>query len=159
MKAFNIVGIILSLLFFCITGYYVAEVAKARFDFLYSDVGYYNGYVSNNSGALTTEIGVWSLLFFLFFLMLFIFNLIKVKTKTSKVFSIIGLSFTVIFFLWNTAMLISPSSISFDEVGGGWIFYSLIMFAFSIVGLVQAVRYVNRVIYKKTTEIDDLLDR
>jgi hypothetical protein len=60
------------------------------------------------------------------------------------VLSIIGLSLSGIYFFWNILVMVDPGSLSFDEVGGGFGFYSLVMLAFMIVGLVQAVRFSKR---------------
>lgn len=149
----------MSVVFLIITGYYIIEVIDARFSFLFSDNEYYSNSTINRSGSLTTEVGLLSLLFFSFFLTVFLFSLLRIKTRTSKIFSIIGLSLTGIFLIWNIAMLISPSSMSFDEVGGGWIFYGVIMLTSTIVGLVQSVRQVNGGSLKKRTVTNDLLDR
>ena len=71
-------------------------------------------------------------------------GLSKTKTKTNKVLSIIGLSISGIFFFWNILVMVDPGAISYDEVGGGFAFYSLIMLAFMIVGLVQAIKYARK---------------
>ena len=71
-------------------------------------------------------------------------GLIKVKTKTSKVLSIIGLSFSAIILFWDFGVMASPGAMSFDEVSPAWIFFALTMLAFAIIGLVQSVRFANR---------------
>ncbi|MBL4862900.1 MAG: hypothetical protein JKY09_07790 [Crocinitomicaceae bacterium] len=58
-----------------------------------------------------------------------------------KVFGIMGLCISGIFLLWNFGVMVSPGALSFDEVAPGWILYCFIMLAFTIVGLIQSVRY------------------
>lgn len=150
MKALYIIGIGLSVIFMIVIGYFIEEVESARFSSLYYNYSSNNSYSSYNydsynSGADETMMAaVVSFFFFAYFIVMSIFGLIQVKTGTNKVFSIIGLSISSIFFFWNFLMMFSPSSISFDEVGGGWVFYSLMMLSFMIVGLIQAVRYAKR---------------
>ena len=82
-------------------------------------------------------------------------NLVKVKTATSKVLSIIGLSITVLAIAWDGLMISSPSHISYDEVGPAWIVYGLIALAFAIVHLVQSVKYGKK---KKQNSNDMVID-
>jgi hypothetical protein len=83
----------------------------------------------------------------------------KTKTKTNKVISIIGLSLSGIYFLWNLLVMFDPGSLSYDEVGGGYVFYSLVMMAFTIVGLVQAVKYSKQSsVTTSTVTTQDVLD-
>ncbi len=154
MKALYITGIVLSVIFMFVIGYFIQEVESARFSSYYSSYSnsydIYNSYSSYNynsynSGAdETMAAAIVSFFFFVFFILTSIFGLVRVKTTTNKVFSIIGLSISGIFFFWNFIVMISPSAVSFDEVGGGFGFYSMIMLAFMIVGLVQAIRYAKR---------------
>lgn len=145
MKAVYIVGIVLSVIFLFVIGFFVAEVESARYSSYYNPYdtyGSYNSYSSYNNGSDETMLGaIVSFFFFSFFIFSGIIGLIKVKTTTNKVFSIIGLSISGIFFLWNLLMMFSPGALSFDEVGIGFVFYCFIMLAFMIVGLVQAIKF------------------
>ena len=149
-KAIYIIGIVFSFIFIGICGYYAGEVSSARFDALFSSYNYsdysYGGYSSYDSSSsdLTMEAGLWSLFFIMFFITMNLIGLIKVKTKTSKVLSIIGLSFSAIILFWDFGVMASPGAISFDEVSPAWIFFALTMLAFAIIGLVQSVRFANR---------------
>lgn len=162
-KAFNIVGIVASVLFLIISLHYISEVNQVRIQELLEsfsnsyDYGY-TTYMSYGSEAddLTTEAGLISMVFFLLFVAIEILGLIKVKTATMKVLSIIGMSVTGIFLLWDFAVLSSPGAMSFDEVGVAWLLYCLIMLAFSIVGLIQSVRFEKRGVVKSSVETDVL---
>lgn len=149
-KAIYIIGIVFAFIFIGICGYYAEEVSSARFNALFSSYNYsdysYGGYSSYDSSSsdLTMEAGLWSLFFILFFITMNLIGLIKVKTRTSKVISIIGLSFSAIILFWDFAVMASPGAMSFDEVSPAWIFFALTMLAFAIVGLIQSVRYANR---------------
>ncbi|MDB4515984.1 hypothetical protein N9089_00125 [Crocinitomicaceae bacterium] len=144
-KGFYIGGIVLSLILFILSVYYISEINDARyqefFDMMQSDYNYGYYGLSTVASDLTMEIASISLVFFLFYIASDLLGLIKIKTTTTKVFSIIGLSITFIFLLWDFAVLSSPSAMSFDEVGIAWLLYAIIMLAFSIVGLVQSIRF------------------
>ena len=163
-KAFYISGIVLSFIFLFVIGYYAGEVSSARFNALFSNYDYGSyGYGYNESYSdLTVTAGIWSLLFILIFIAIDLLGLIKIKTKTTKVLSIIGLSLSAIFLLWTFAVIASPGSMSFDEVAGGFGFYAMVMMAFSIVGLVQSIRFANKDLRKVKEDLNsgstDLLD-
>lgn len=146
-KALYIVGIVFAIIFTFVIGYYAAEVASARLDYLFSDFSSYGSsyYDSYSSGSeykdLTFTASLWSLFFIASFIAIDLMGLLNVKTKTAKVFSIIGLSISGIFLFWNFAVMFSDGGITFDEIAGAYIFYCLIMLAFCIIGLVQAVRF------------------
>lgn len=151
-KAFYISSLVLSVLFSVIIIYYIDLVASARYS-------WYSGPYNYNSGSgETEEAGLISLFFFLFFITTFLLGLIKIKRVTNKVLSIIGLSLSALFLLWDLVMLSSPSGVSFDEVGVGFFFFTPVIAAFSIVGIVQANRFKRQgVLYKQKVE-SDLLD-
>ncbi len=150
-KAFYIVGIVFSVVFIFLGAFYMDEISSAeRRDYYTNDYSYgsydyiydsYNYSYSNEADDLTFEIAVISMFFFLLFLAVDLLGLIKVKTRTTKVLSIIGISLSGIFLLWNFALMASGGGISYDEVYPAYVLYSLVILAFSIVGLVQSVRY------------------
>lgn len=168
-KVLYIIGIVFAVIFIGVCGYYAEEVSDARLDYLFSSYNYsYSSYSSysyiGSASDITVEAGVWSLVFILFFIAMNLVGLIKVKTKTSKVLTIIGLSFSGILLFWDFAMIASPGSISFDEVSPAWVFFILMMLAFSIVGLIQSIRFSKKELQMRTssssvsTESKDLLD-
>ena len=144
----NIIGIVLTIALCVVSAYYIDETSSARWDSFFSsmDYGYGSsyGYYGPSAADWTMEAGLIMLLFVLFYAGLYISNIVKVKTTTSKVMTIIGMSLTFIVLLWNILMLISPSHISYDEVGPVFIIWGIINLAFCIVLLVQAVKYGNR---------------
>jgi hypothetical protein len=166
-KAFYIVGIVFGFIFMCVTSYFMAEVSVARsMEFISSMNSYsdpystYSSYSSAYSGLAedaTSTAAMVSIFFFLLFITVDLLGLMKVKTKVNKVFAIIGLSLSGIMLLWNFLVLADPGAISFDEVGGAFIFYSLVVIAFSIVGLVQSIRF-SRGPQQHTQLEKDLLD-
>ena len=162
-KALYIVGIVFSFVFFCVSAYYVEEVSSARIMDIFSSYdsfggyGSYSSYNSTSASDLTTEAGLIALFFLLVVIFVDIMGMLKVKTKTSKVFTIIGLALGGIFLLWDIVMLTSPDSISYDEAGVGFTFYALIVLAFSIVGLVQSIRFGKQKTGVKNPR-NDLLD-
>lgn len=142
-RAFSIVAIVFGIILIGLTVYYSGEVRSARWSSWdsYSFDSYGGGYSdSNEDDNLTQEMGFISAGFFAFFLFTYILYLIKVKTKTMKVFSIIGLSITGIMLLWDCAMIASPGGMSFDELAPAWLLYSLIAIAFAIIGTIHSFR-------------------
>ena len=150
-KAFYISSLVLSALFSVIVLYYIDLVASARFS------SWYTSYYDSGSSE-TEEAGLISLFFFLFFITTFLLGLIKIKRVTNRVLSIIGLALSALFLLWDLVMLSSPSGLSFDEVGIGFFFFTPVIVAFSIVGIIQSNRFKRQgVLYKQKVE-SDLLD-
>ena len=144
-KAFYIIGIVFAIIFFFVCGFYIADVNSARSLEILSSYSSYDSYSSYSYGSgiaesLTEEAGMISIFFFLSFMVIDLLGLMKVKTKTTKVMAIIGLAISALFLLWDFAMISSPGSMSFDEVGMGFLLYCFIMLAFCIVGLVQSVQ-------------------
>lgn len=149
-KAFYIVGIVFSVILMVITVHYADEVSSARFDAIWDSYSYdydsYSSYSYNYSSydeadELTEDVALWSVLFIIAFIAIDLLGLLKVKTKTTKILSIIGLSISGIFLFWSFGVMSSPGSMSFDEVAPGWLFYCMVMLAFGIIGLVQSVRF------------------
>jgi hypothetical protein len=142
LRTFYLLSIIFCIVLFIISGLYMGKVAGARSYNSYS----YNSYEpisyddDHRDEDLTIEAGQLSLPFFGFFLVLAFITLIKLKTKIMKVLSIIGLILCSGMILWALVMMDSPGGVSFDETGGGWIFFTLVQLAFSIVGTVHAFR-------------------
>lgn len=165
-KAFYIISLVFSVVFAVIIIYYIEEVSSARIDYIFSSYpsssyDTYGAYTSSYASPsyyeeYTQQAGLISLFFILFFITTDILGLLKVKTKTTKVLSIVGISIGGLFLIWDIMMIGSPGAMTFDEVGPGFFFYMLIVLAFSIVGLIQSVRFSNR----KTKSVggSDLLD-
>lgn len=172
--AFNIAGIVMTIIFAIIIFYYADEVDSAR-SYSYSSYSSYSGYssdpysssysystpsyssYSDSYSELTEEAGLWSLLFFLYFTFLFIFNLIKVKTKTTKVLSIIGISLTGLWLCWDLLMIADGGALSFDEIAPGFIFYCLVVLAFTIIGTIH-VGIANKKTLNIAPQSKDVLD-
>jgi len=163
MRALYIIGIVLSIGLITTTIYYTEEHQSVYYSsYSYDSYGYdsYGGYDDTyyRKAEITFEWAVVSLFFFLYFIATDILGLVKIKRTTTKVLGIIGLSLSGIMLLWDLAVLSSPSGISINEIGGVWALYSLVFLAFSIVGLVQAVKNLKQApAAKKDTVLDELL--
>lgn len=148
MRIFYIVAMCLTIAFFSVCGYYSEQVSSAKYnayDYSYNSsdpysYNSYNNYDYSKDDGITQEAGYITMAFFLMYVVLYLLSIIKIKTTTMKVFSIIGLSLTGIFMIWDSIMISSPSSISFDETAPGWIFYGVVMLAFLIVGTIHSFR-------------------
>lgn len=157
MRALNIIGIVLVIVLFVVIGVYVDATISARWSSFFNDLegdGYH--YASYGRAAdLTMEAAGIMVVFVLFFTGAMIANLVKIKTLTSKVMAIIGLSFSLLILLVNLMVFSSPSNLTFDESGGFFFIYGLICLAFFIVFLVQSVRYRKRKVKKVNHQIID----
>jgi hypothetical protein len=150
MRAFYLVAIVFSLIFCVVAFTFAAKVSSDRFASFMSDLstdyssdyGSYNSYSYDDYGAESdTRTGaILSILFLVVFETVFLLGLLKVKTKTVKVTSIIGLSLNFIFLIWAVMVMGNPGSMSFDEVGAGFGLYALVPLAFSIIGVIHAFR-------------------
>jgi len=147
MRVFYLIAITLTIGFFVADFYYAEEVSHARYssyDSMYNSSdpygSGYNSYDYSKDDDLTVEAGFVTMGFFLMCVVLYILSLVKIKTTTMKVFSIIGLSLTGIMILWDGVMIASPSGISFNEVVPGWIFFGVAMIAFMIIGTIHAFK-------------------
>jgi len=154
MKAVNIIALVLVIVVFGVIGYYINEVNEAQW--AYWSNNDYNYFSYPDYGAVTAEAALAMVPFTLFFIFAYIGNMFKVKTVTTKVFTIIGLSFTLLLVLIHLLVFAEPSSLSFDESGGFFIIYHIINLAFFIVLLVQSIRYENR--NKKQAGPVDVID-
>lgn len=157
MKIVNIIGLVLVVIVLAVIAYYVSEVSEARWRYWSSyDYNDYLSYSYPDYDSITLEAALVMIPFTIFFILAYIWNIIKVKTTTTKVMSIIGLSFSLLIVLINLMVLAEPGAISFDESGGFFAVYHVINLAFFIVLLVQAVRYENRDNKRETnTEVID----
>lgn len=153
MRAFFITAAVLSLIYI-ITAFGIAELAReARwssfssydygsdyygdsYDYGYNDYSYYE----DEADDYTRMGGIVSVFYMLISAGAFVLALLKIKTKTMKVISIIGLSIAGLFFIWSLLPMASPDSISFDEVAPAFILAAISLLAFHIVGVVHAFR-------------------
>lgn len=140
MKAVNIIGIVLAIAVIPVSIYYVELTSTAR----WASWDFFNEYSSYNgpsAGEVSSEAASVCLLFGLFFIYQCISNMVKVKTMTTKVMSIISLSLIGLAFLFNLVFILSGGGTTFDEGGQIWMIAGVIMLAFSIVFLVQAIQF------------------
>jgi uncharacterized membrane protein len=142
MRALNIIGLTLVFVMFIFAGYYINEANNERWMSYFQDDLF--SYSYNSLGSITTEAIMVMLVFVLFYTAAYIANLVKVKTTTSKVMAIIGLSFSFIVLITCFGVLAEPRAMSFDESGGVFILYGIINLAFFIVLLVQSVVVLRR---------------
>jgi drug/metabolite transporter superfamily protein YnfA len=154
MRAFSIIIIVISVFFtIAMVGSTISigvERSLSSND-LYRDLygqlndpyGYnsYDSYSSSSYARSTEKVVAVSFFFFILSVVYFILMIALVKTTSSRVFSIIGIIFTLIMTAWGIVVYDSPRSMSFDEVGAGWIIYGIFILIFSIVGTVQAFQY------------------
>jgi hypothetical protein len=144
MRVFYIIGIVLAFFFIIIMAVGTVGTKKERYRYS-SNYDTFEYEYSTPAYVESTNIAVGiSMVYFVFALTLYILSLVIVKTVTARVFSIIGLSLTLIMLIWGIIVLGNPTSISFDEVGGAWILYGLITLSIAIVGTAQAFQFHNK---------------
>lgn len=157
MRAFFISTCVLTLIFIISAFAITAMVDEARtmswlsydyddysYDYDYSsDYSYdsYDSYYYDEQAESGTRLGgIVSVLYMLVSAGAFVLALMKIKTKTMKVISIIGLSLSGLFLLWAMLPMSSPSSISFDEVGPAFALAGIALLGLHIVGMIHAFK-------------------
>ncbi len=153
IKALSIIGIALTAILIVVTVYYAESATSARheywnnYDYSYDDYDYgsydydYDSdYDYNQRQKLTLEAGLVTQLFFLFFTTISILWITKVKRVVAKVFGIISLVLSGIMVLADLFLITFPDA-DFDDCAPFWILYALHMIPFTIIGLVQVVKY------------------
>jgi hypothetical protein len=106
------------------------------YDYGYDDYSYYE----DEADDYTRIGGIASVFYMLLSAGAFVLALMKIKTKTMKVISIIGLSLSGLFLLWAMLPMASPDSISFDEVAPAFILAGISLLGLHIVGVVHAFK-------------------
>lgn len=157
MRGINAIGIFIVVVKIIVIGYYAELTYRARWQSFFNNMdGLGYNYRSDSIAAeLTMEAVSIQFIFILFLVGAMIGNLVKVKTISTKVMAIIGLSFSLLIILFSFLVLSSPSAITFDESGAFYLIYALICLAFFIVFLVQSIRF-HRQFDKKQN--DHILD-
>lgn len=157
MRAFFIVTCVLSLVYivcaFAITAYVDDQRSEALWSYDYStdyyDYSYdydysYNNYASEmyeeNAEDGTRMGGIISVFYMLVSAAVFLMALIRIKTGTMKVISIIGLSLSGLFLLWAMLPMASPGGVSFDEIGAAFGLAGMALLGLNIVGVVHAFK-------------------
>lgn len=158
MRGFFITACVLSLIYIIAAFAIAQEVDEARIMSLISfDAGYdysYDSYNSYDSGYGYDDAemydeqaengtllgGIISVLYMVISAGAFVLALMRIKTRTMKVISIIGLSLSGIFLLWAVLPMASPASISFDEIGRAFGLAGMALLSFHIVGIVHAFK-------------------
>jgi uncharacterized membrane protein YccF (DUF307 family) len=157
MRAFFISTCVLTLIYIISAFVITTVVDEARtmswlsydyddysYDYDYSsDYGYdsYDSEYYDEQAENGTRLGgIVSVLYMLLSGAAFLLALMKIKTKTMKVISIIGLSLSGLFLLWGMLPVASPGSISFDEIGGAFALAGVALLGLHIVGMVHAFK-------------------
>lgn len=148
MRAFFITTCVLSLIYI-VVAFGIASVVQSYEWSSYSSYDTYDSYSSydpysydydNEADKATQAGGVISVIFMLISAVVFMLALMKIKTKTMKVISIIALSISGIFLLWGFLPMTSPGGVSFDEVGPAFALAGVALLAFNIVGMIHAFK-------------------
>jgi hypothetical protein len=150
MRAFFITTCVLSLIYI-VVAFGIASAVQSYEWSSYSSYDTYDSYNSydpyaysydydNEADEATQAGGVISVIFMLISAVVFMLALMKIKTKTMKVISIIGLSISGIFLLWGFLPMTSPGGVSFDEVGPAFALAGIVLLAFNVVGTIHAFK-------------------
>ncbi len=151
MRAFSIIAIIASLVLIIGTVGFIHEVScdrsAASYEMISSystdssgeDSSEYDRYESEAADA--TRVGaIFSIIVLAFLNTTYFLSLLKIKTKTMKVISIIGLSLGGILMLFSFMPMSSPRNCSFDEVGAFYAIFGIVSLTFSIIGTIHSFR-------------------
>lgn len=138
MRLANVIGIVLSVTGFVVAFHYVELVWSSFWSSWDLDTNT-EEFDASHLGVfdVSTEATLVLLLFSAYFVFLFIGNLLRVKTITSKVLAIIGLSLTGILIIILVFTLFGLFDLSIIDTGPIWWIFAPIALAFSIVLLVQ----------------------
>ena len=110
------------------------------YDYSY-DYGYDDSYYYEEMADSATRMGGFiSLAYMLISAAAFLLALLKIKTKTMKVISIIGLSLAGLFLLWSFMPISSPGAAGFDEVGGAFGLAGIALLGLHVVGMIHAFK-------------------
>lgn len=157
MRIVNIIGLVLVFVVLAVIGYYINEINEAKWaywnNYDYKEYHYPDYYFN----TVTFEAALLMMPFTIFFILAYIWNMIKVKTTSTRVFTIIGLSFSLIIGLINWMILVESQSFVFSESGRLFVIYHIITLAFFIVLLVQSVRYKKR--NRSTASTNHIIDK
>ncbi len=156
MKKINTVGILSALIMGVVAVYFTEEVKTERWGGFMNDFMNYSDssvIYENKADELSMQAAGIMLLLTGYFIFGFIRNLMKIKTMTTRVISIVGLSFTLIAFLFGLVSILDPAGASFDETGPVFIGYGILCLAFFVVLFIQASR---QEIQRDPTVLDDL---
>lgn len=159
MRAFFITICVLCLIYIIAAFGIAAKVDSARDmafyellnDYSYDDYSYDDSYYSSYDYSYAdmyeeeaeegTQLGgIVSVVFMLISAAIFLLALMKIKTKTMKVVSIIGLALSGIFLIWGFLPMTSPSGISFDEVGPAFGLAGIALLGLDVVGIIHAFK-------------------
>jgi hypothetical protein len=155
MRAFFISAVVLSFIYIIAAFAIAQKVETARtmswLSYDYNDYSYDDGYsydygydsssvYDEEAEDATRTGGVVSVLFMLISAGVFVLALLKIRTKTMKVISIIGLSLSGLFFLWGMLPMASPGGISFDEIGPAFGVAGIALLGLHIVGVIHAFK-------------------
>lgn len=150
MRAFFIAACVLTLIYIVASIAIADEVRSARWSsydysydsydsYGYDSYSYYDDY-EDDADDYTRMGGIVSVFYMLISAGAFVLALMKIKTQTMKVISIIGVSIAGLFFLWSMLPLASPDSISFDEIAPAFVFAAMALLGLHIVGIVHAFK-------------------
>lgn len=166
-KNLYVFGIILSIFFAGTLVYYFFEAREARENLNEALVSYsaYTSYLDSDEKPffVTIRVGLWSLVYSVFFLIMSIVALAKVKTTTATSMSIIGVSLSGIFILWDFLMMYAAHTLTYDLIYFTFFLYSAYLIAYSIIQLIQFNRYEDLLENGKQEELfvskrNDILD-
>jgi len=148
MRAFFITTCVLSLIYI-VGSFGIASQVQSYEWMSYSSYDTYDSYDSydpysydfeHEADEATQVGGVISVIYMLISAVVFMLALMKIKTQTMKIMSIIGISISGLFLLWAFLPMTSPGSVSFDEVGPAFALAGVALLAFNIVGMIHAFK-------------------
>lgn len=149
LRGFYIALTVLWLIFLIFVPLWADETRSARWSSYDSySYGGYDSYDYDSAKDYTTQGATVSLFMFLIYVTVGILTLVKLKSKTMKVLSIIGLSLTGIMLFLDAVMFMNPGSASFDEVGIAFLLYAPVMLGFSIVGIIHAFKFEGKTMHE-----------
>jgi len=139
MRIFYGVSIALTLLLIGITFYFSSSIESVKSEMFGTFENIDWDSIADRCDSLTAKAGMFSLVIMIFYELLHVFTLMKLKTTSMKVLSIIGLVITAAMLGFSILMFAFPGQVYFDEVVLAWYAYAVLILGYSIIGLIQAL--------------------
>jgi len=158
MKTVYVLAIVIA----CLFGVFIIYNSLAEVELRYESYQHWEdlNYSENTYKKLkilSFNSSLLSLPFIAFYALIFSLTFNSIKTTTSKVINILGISFSGIILLVTLLPVVDPGKISFEELSYLLIPYTLAMLAFSIVNLIQVNRLNKSLMQPNQQTIDDIV--
>lgn len=118
----------------------ISSIALAYFVYKSGRDVYSAGRAGQSEAFVTINAAIYLFAFFGYAILTDVLGLIRVKTKTVKVFSLIGIVLSLLMVGLDASILNNPVGLNFIDTGIWFLPYAVFMLCSSIIGLVHSIR-------------------